>query len=187
MAKKMLKIGSWVTRNSYGNDIIFEIENIVDNVYYLKGINVRLYADSNKEDLELYNDDKKIDDTDIVERVISDISLDRNDFFYLPGKILHIDGDKSYLDRCLDLYTKSNVLAFGIHEKESDMPLNVGKYLEDINPDILVITGHDAYYNKKGNINDIKAYKKTDNFVKAVIEARKYEKAHDKLIIIAGA
>ena len=31
-------------------------------------------------------------------------NLNRDDFFYLPGKILHIDGDREYLDRCLKYY-----------------------------------------------------------------------------------
>ena len=51
----------------------------------------------------------------------------------------------------------------------------------------IVITGHDAYYKKKGNINDINAYKNSINFVNTVSMARKYESSHQKLIIIAGA
>ena len=59
--------------------------------------------------------------------------------------------------------------------------------LEEYNPNIVVITGHDAYYKKNGNIKDIHAYKNSDNFVKSIKEARKFEKSHEKLIIIAGA
>ena len=59
--------------------------------------------------------------------------------------------------------------------------------LIEYQPDIVVITGHDAYYEKKGSKNDIKNYKNTEYFVKAVKEARKYEKSHEKLVIIAGA
>jgi len=54
-------------------------------------------------------------------------------------------------------------------------------------PDIVIITGHDAYYKKKGDIKDIRNYKNTENFIKAVKVARKYEKSHEKLVIIAGA
>ena len=53
--------------------------------------------------------------------------------------------------------------------------------LEQYNPTIIVITGHDAYYKSKDS------YKNSDNFVSAVKEARKYEKSHQKLVIIAGA
>ena len=59
--------------------------------------------------------------------------------------------------------------------------------LDEYNPNIVVITGHDAYYKKKGSKNDINAYKNSSNFVDAVKQARKYEKSHEKLIIIAGA
>ena len=52
------------------------------------------------------------------------------------------------------------------------------------NPDILVITGHDAYFRKSRNGSQ---YKNTNNFVDAVKMARKYEKSHEKLLIIAGA
>jgi spore coat assembly protein len=47
----MFNIGDYVTRNSYNNDIVFKIINIKNNIYYLKGVSVRLYADSEKEDL----------------------------------------------------------------------------------------------------------------------------------------
>ena len=59
--------------------------------------------------------------------------------------------------------------------------------LKEFNPDILVITGHDAYYSKKGNKDNINNYKNSKNFVKAIKVARNYEKNHEKLVIIAGA
>ena len=39
-------------------------------------------------------------------------------------------------------------------------------------------------YKKRRSIGN---YKNTDNFVRAIHEARKYEKSHEKLIIVAGA
>ena len=67
--------------------------NIDDNdICYLKGANVRLYADSDMDDL-VKTDFKMSDDKDVVERVKDSTSLDRDDYFYLPGKILHIDAD----------------------------------------------------------------------------------------------
>ena len=181
----MFNIGDVVTRKSYNNDIVFKIEDIIDDVYILKGINVRLMADSFLSDLVIYNGEVKITDDSLIERI--DEKLDRDDFFYLPGKILHIDGDKEYLDRCLKLYKKFNVMAYGITMREDEIKDKLIEHLESIKPDILVITGHDAYYKKKGNFDDIKAYKNSSNFIDAVRVARKYERAHDKLIIIAGA
>ena len=75
----------------------------------------------------------------------------------------------------------------GICEEETNVPNKIIEYLEEYNPNILVITGHDAYYKKKGSINDINSYKNSKNFVNAVKAARKFEKSHEKLIIIAGA
>ena len=47
------KIGDLVTRNSYNNDIVFKIINISDSIAYLKGTNIRLYADSKLDDLKI--------------------------------------------------------------------------------------------------------------------------------------
>ena len=88
----MFKIGDFVTRNSYNNDIVFKIIDISSDIYILKGYNVRLVADSYKEDLKIYDGEDVTNDEDLIDRI--DENLDRNDFFYLPGKILHIDGDK---------------------------------------------------------------------------------------------
>jgi len=78
-------------------------------------------------------------------------------------------------------------MAMGICEEEGEVPYKIREYLEEYNPNILVITGHDAYYKKKGNMNDINSYKNSINFVNSIKEARKFEKSHEKLIIIAGA
>ena len=181
----MFKIGDFVTRNSYNNDIVFKIIDISSDIYILKGYNVRLVADSYKEDLKIYDGEDVTNDEDLIDRI--DENLDRNDFFYLPGKILHIDGDSEYVERCLKLYKKFNVLAYGITMREDKIKDNIVEHLKSVKPDILVITGHDAYYKKKGGYDDASSYKNSSNFIDAVIEARKYERAHDKLIIIAGA
>lgn len=180
------EIGDIVTRKSYDNDTVFIITDIENEVAYLKGINIRLIADSDLDDLEAF-EEEETDDKEFIERVEPKDELNRGDYFYLPGKILHIDADKDYLKRCLDYYRKANIWAMGINEFEERVPLYISEWLEEYNPNIVVITGHDAYYKKKGDINDIKAYKNSKNFVQAVKEARKFEKSHDKLIIIAGA
>ncbi len=55
-----IKLGSLVTRESYGNDIIFKVELIKENIATLKGVTVRLIADSSISDLKKYekNDNK---------------------------------------------------------------------------------------------------------------------------------
>ncbi len=92
-----------------------------------------------------------------------------------------------YLEKCLKYYKNNRVMAFGKVVKESELENNVYKYLEEYKPDILIITGHDAYLKNSDNKTDLKNYKNSINFVKAVKEARKYEKSHEKLLIIAGA
>ena len=182
------QIGDYVTRNSYNNDIIFKIIDIDKDTYYLKGFSVRLYADSSVEDLVKCDVKKdQEEENEFIERIKEKKLDDRSDYFYLPGKILHIDGDKEYLNKCMRYYKNINLMAMGINEKEDQVPLKIRKLLEEYNPNILVITGHDAYYKKRGGINDISAYKNSENFAKAVSEARKFEKSHEKLIIIAGA
>ncbi len=180
------KVGDLVTRHSYDNDVVFRIIEINDNIAYLKGLNVRLCADSNVSDLKLI-DNAKVDDNELIDRMNSTITLDRNEYFYLPGKVLHFDGDDEYLDRCMKFYKRLKIMAYGVNLKEDEIYLEIGKYLEDLNPDIVVITGHDVFYKKNGETNNIDNYKNSKNFVKAVKAAREYEKSHDKLIIIAGA
>jgi spore coat assembly protein len=91
------------------------------------------------------------------------------------------------LERCLSFYRKNNVFAVGKKISESEIASKIHLLLLEYQPDIVIITGHDAYYKKKGDIHNIRNYKNTENFVKAVKEARRFEKSHEKLVIIAGA
>ena len=176
----MVNIGDYVTRNSYNNDIVFKIIGIENDIYYLKGMYVRLYADSYKDDLALCDDYEGKDK--FMPSIDEYRELNRNEYFYLPGRILHLDGDKEYLDKCMNFYKKNKLKAFGFFMKENDMPVQVNELLKKYNPDILVLTGHDSFSRAKRS-----KYKNTSSFVSSVIEARKYEKSHEKLFIIAGA
>ena len=181
----LFKIGDIVTRKSYNNDIVFKIINVSNNIAYLKGVDLRLYADSSIDDLESATINS--DDNSIIERNMKDINFDRDKYFYMPGKILHIDGDGDYLDRCMNYYKNMGIKANGITIKENEISLKIKQLLEDYKPDILVITGHDAFYSKNNDKNDLNNYQNSSNFVKAVKASRKYEHNQDKLIIIAGA
>ena len=176
-------LGDFVTRKSYNNDVVFKIINISDDVVYLKGVDVRLLADAPITDINIYNfkENKEF----IVD--IDNAKFERNNYFYLPGKILHLDGDGEYLDRCLKFYKEKNVYAIGKKVKEDVMSQQIPMLLKEYKPDILVITGHDAFNKKSGNMHDINNYKNSSNFVKAVKAARKFERSHDKLVIISGA
>ena len=180
-------IGDIVTRKSYNNDTYFEIMDIDNELAYLKGINIRLEADSLLSDLVKVEKGDIVDDEIITDRISDFLNLDRDEFFYLPGKILHIDADEGYLKRCMNFYKKLNIMAYGVCLNENDISNKITSYLEELNPDIVIITGHDAYYKKKGKRTDVENYKNTKNFIDAVKIAREYEKNQDKLIIIAGA
>ena len=172
----MFKVGDLVTRVSHENDVVFKIDKIIDNIAYLKGVNVRLCADSDISDLVLVTSKDDNEDRDFYEKLEKIRNFERSDYFYIPGKILHVDGDREYLNRCLEFYKKANVLAFGVYSEEKQMASNIEKYLEDINPDIVVITGHDSLVKQNSKY-----------FADAVKVCRKYQKDYDKLIIIAGA
>ncbi len=182
------KVGDYVTRNSYNNDIVFVILDIVDGEAILKGFDLRLIANSPLTDLALCDESRKKDEfmDELFREEILD-KKDRDDFFYLPPKILHLDGDKDYLEKCLQFYKNNRVMAYGKTIRETELDKNVYKLLEEVNPDILIITGHDAYYKKNSDKTDLKNYKNSFHFIKAVREARRYEKSHEKLLIIAGA
>ena len=64
---------------------------------------------------------------------------------------------------------------------EKIVPSKILGLIKEYRPDIIVITGHDAYFSKKDD------YENSSNFISAIKEARKFEKNQDKLIIIAGA
>jgi len=182
------KIGDLVTRKSYNNDLVFKIIGIENETAILKGVNIRLFADSDISDLKMCDVDQwKENDDELINIVREGISLDRNDYFYIPGRVLHIDGDSDYLKRSMKFYKKSNIMAYGIVIKEEEMYKNIVKYIKQTNPDIVVVTGHDAYYKKNSKTKSDRLYKNTSNFIKAVNEVRKYEKFPDKLIVIAGA
>ena len=185
----LFKIGDLVTRNSYNNDTLFKITLIEDNIVYLKGVNIRLYATSPPEDLRKEQEEEKDknDDEDFIRKANDLLHLNRTSYFYLPGKIFHIDGDDEYLNRCLKFYKKMNVQAYGLKLRENIIPLEIEKYLRKLKPDIVIITGHDFFYKDKNDLEDINNYKNSKYFVDSVKKAREYEKSHDKLIIIAGA
>ena len=180
----MLKIGDYVTRKSYNHDIVFQVLEINGKEVLLKGIDYRLVATASIEDLEVASKERCKCDDEYAKKNLID-RLNRSDYFYIPGKVLHIDGDKDYLERCMKYYKEAGIMAIGKSAKEEDMPKVINKYLIENNPDILVITGHDAYYKKR--IGETELYKNSNNFIKCVKVARKYEKSNENLIIIAGA
>jgi spore coat assembly protein len=74
-----------------------------------------------------------------------------------------------------------------VYCNEKEMPNQIGRLLDQYRPDILVITGHDAYSKSKGAHHDLNAYRHSGHFVQTVKEARKKAPHLDQLVIFAGA
>ncbi len=175
-----IKKGETVTRISYNHDIVFKVISIKEEIAYLKGVEVRLYADAPLNDLV----------PAIVEEITEEeTKSDRryDDYFYMPAKILHLDGDDEYLRKSLNYYASHKINAVGKKISEEQMAPNIEKLLNEYRPDIIVLTGHDAFYTKKGPSSDANNYKFSNEYIKAIKIARRYEKSFDKLVVIAGA
>ncbi|WP_246946012.1 sporulation peptidase YabG [Bacillus pinisoli] len=208
-----LQVGAKVARLSYNCDLLFRIieireENGVRKAL-LYGEDIRLIADAPFADLKILDDleqakymsmeRKKQENSFSLFKQDYHLTREKSEyvatngyqgdyeFFQLPGKVLHLDGDSTYLQKCLSLYEKIGVPVYGVHCNEKEMPEKIGPLIEKYRPDILVITGHDAYSKSKGKVNDLKAYRHSRHFARTVMEARKKVPNLDQLVIFAGA
>ncbi|WP_078378396.1 sporulation peptidase YabG [Sutcliffiella halmapala] len=209
-----IKVGDIVARQSYDYDLLFRVMDIHENefnqlVVLLYGEDVRLMADAPYNDLKLVDRKEQMTRRQSLEtkanrslqlfqqdyqlirekneyQATGGYSTDQN-YFQVPGRVLHIDGDPLYLKKCLELYERIGVPVHGVHANEKEMPLKIVELMEKYRPDILVITGHDAYSKSKGKVSDIGAYRHSRHFVQTVQEARKIQPNLDQLVIFAGA
>lgn len=206
-----MRQGDLVTRKSYGGDILFRIEQLIfPQKAILRGVDYRLMADAPVEDLEKADstssrDYPRLDDPEVLDTIrrigqlrkqqhsrtksmLSQKNVACSHFFEMPGKVLHLDGDPSYLKKSLYLYNKLRVPAEGFHIHERQMPDVLYRLLPRVKPDIVVITGHDGLIkNRSKDLNSLESYKNSLHFVKAVQIARQYERSRDHLTIVAGA
>lgn len=195
------KIGDVVVRKSYGEDVYFRIANITkegkkEPVFNLKGLSLRLEADSFSEDLIKKS---SLEVKNIIKNEICKargFNIKKKNWFKLPfkiksrasfGKILHIDSSKEYLEICLEHYLNSNLKPIGKRINENEQPLYIKELLHKYTPDILVITGHDAMKKEVVDVYSIENYRNSKYFVESVKIARKYQSDTNKLSIFAGA
>ena len=82
----------------------------------------------------------------------------------LNGTILHLDGDKRYSEKSIKYYKKLGLNAIVRNIPEYKQPKVVKQLLGKYNPDILVITGHDAMIKSNTNFNNIYNYKYINNY-----------------------
>lgn len=189
---KKLKKGDIVSRNSYNNDILFYIEDIIKSndrgeIAILNGVTIRIKADAPIDDLETPNG-KRIKES--LARIENQIKIANNLYnkrITKYGKILHLDGDRIYSEKTEKYYKKRGLNYVVKHVNEFRQPFVIQTLLQRYNPDILVITGHDGMIKTGKNFNDINNYRNSKYFIKAVNEARKWNPDNNKLIIFAGA
>ena len=190
---KKIKKGDIVSRNSYQNDILFYVEKIVKTenrgkVAILKGVTIRIEADAPIDDLELPNESRIKENLKRIDKQIeftNDYIDNRNVIRY--GKILHLDGDRSYSEKTEKYYKKRGLNYIVKHVMEFRQPMVVRNLLQRYRPDILVITGHDGMIKNGKNYNDINNYRNSRYFVKSVNEARRWNSDKNELVIFAGA
>ncbi|WP_073198913.1 sporulation peptidase YabG [Gracilibacillus kekensis] len=204
-----LMTGMLVTRYSYKHDIVFRVKNINGNKVLLHGEDIRLEADAPEEDLRILPEaDVRKRQEEIKEKEEYSYRLFRQDYqlmkekkeyehkkqeprnvqrFQLPVKVLHIDGDRLYLKKCIELYQRLGLQVHGVYVQEKDLPFEIDALIQKVQPEIMVVTGHDAYSETKGSKKDLAAYRNTRFFVEAVRQARAWSSNLDQLIIFAGA
>ena len=204
-----VKVGDLVERYSYNCDIVFRVTAVNGDEAELLGEELRLAADAPLSDLKKIEDDdrRKLEETarDKEEhfyklfRQEARLMKERSDYetsdgykedtsyFEMRGRVLHLDGDAFYLSKCTALYERLGIPVYGVHLPEKEMPTQVGSLLEMVRPDILVITGHDAFLSSRGPENEVKSYRNSKAFGQTVREARKVVPQLDQLIIFAGA
>lgn len=213
MTEVDIKLMDLVGRRKYNCDILFRVIDIQEmngqKLVVLYGADIRLVADAPYDDLVVINQNQRSKITEEYRTLeeqsyrlfAQDIDLIKqrqeyeatggyvksSNYFQIPGKVLHLDGDAAYLEKCMTLYEKIGVPVTGIHCNEKEMPNQIGKLIDRFRPDIIVITGHDAYSKAKGKMNDINAYRHSKHFVQTVKEARKKIPHLDQLVIFAGA
>lgn len=147
-----IKKGDIVSRNSYGNDIMFYVKRILKlgdsrKIAILKGVDVRVEADAPVEDLQLVSKEEQIKrEKELEIRIISKVEKERikkenrRKQIIHTGRILHLDGDKKYSEKSVLYYNKMGLNAIVRNIPENKQPKVVYRLLTIYNPDILIIT-----------------------------------------------
>ena len=104
MVNILIKVNDYVSRISYNHDVIFKVISIDGDLATIVGHQKRLVATALITDLVLVDDEKLHKDIEVSLDRIKGIKRFSRYKMHMTGKILHIDSDKDYLEKCLDLY-----------------------------------------------------------------------------------
>ena len=199
----MFQVGDIVARFSYRQDVFFQVAQISvdlkgERAVLLKGLNLRLLADSPVSDLiakssaEVANYERE--DNKMIYQKLKRLTSqrksgfdDKDDFFEIPGRVLQLDGDPDYLSRCIKTYKQMGIEAKGICKSEVEQPKVIRKILHEYPTDILVLTGHDGFIGGKKDFHSMHSYRSSRCFEESVQEARRFQHNKDALVIFAGA
>ncbi len=204
---KEIKKGAIVGRKSYGKDVLFVVKNIIStkngDIAILRGMIERVEADSDIDDLEIIQKEDvkeylKKKDEEIDKRIEKSRTERQNKNYKIgilmkntrskekivTGKILHLDGDRKYSEKSYRYYKKLGLNAIVKNIPEYKQPRVVYQLLKIYEPDILVVTGHDAILKRGMNYHDIYNYRNSKYFIETVKEARRYDKENGKQLVI---
>lgn len=204
---KEIKKGAIVGRKSYGKDVLFVVKNIIStkngDIAILRGMIERVEADSDIDDLEIIQKEDvkeylKKKDEEIDKRIEKSRTEQQNKNYKIgilmkntrskekivTGKILHLDGDRKYSEKSYRYYKKLGLNAIVKNIPEYKQPRVVYQLLKIYEPDILVVTGHDAILKRGMNYHDIYNYRNSKYFIETVKEARRYDKENGKQLVI---
>lgn len=199
---KKIKKGDIVGRKSYNKDILFVVERIIRTTSgyefaILKGVNIRIQADSDIEDLELIDEktmieaekriNKRFEEKLRKSKEIEEDTSKRNQKVIYTGRILHLDGDRRYSEKSNVFYKKMGLKAIVKNIPENRQANIVAGLMNRYKPDILVITGHDGMIKKGTRYNDIYNYRNSKYFIQTVKRARQVVDYPKDLVIFAGA
>ena len=209
-----IKKGDMVVRKSYNKDIVFRVSKISGKngsvIATLKGVIERVEADSNIYDLEkvdkntLKNKMKEVEKNfkNRIEKILGgnkekrkqelngekEVRYNFESSQVISGTILHLDGDKRYSQKAEKYYKKIGLNAVVRNIAEYRQPQMIYRLLKTYNPDILIITGHDAMLKRNVDLYNIYNYKNSKYFVETVIQTRKYDQENNtRTVIFAGA
>ncbi|MDI5790726.1 sporulation peptidase YabG [Bacillus licheniformis] len=146
----------------------------------MHGDEVRLIADAHLGDLEIVREaERQMRKREEETRMKESLDLLRQDYkllhdkheyratnqynnqqqyFHMPGRVLHLDGDSAYL-KSVWRSTKRSGFLYTAFIAMKEMSSVIEELIDEYRPDLLVITGHDAYSKQKGDINNLDAYR----------------------------
>lgn len=195
----MFRIGDLVTRIKYKKDIIFQIKKLYRNNHgvgnaILLAKDSRLVVTAPLNDLEKVTRDKLYNNLSSQKRLIfqnlhsntREISISKDSGFKQRLKVLHLDGEKTYIDICQEVYNRSGLKSSCLSYPPQEQPKVLKDLLIKERPDFLVLTGHDSL-KRDQDPKRMDSYWFSKDYVEAVKIARDYCRNYDDLVIYAGA